>query len=1082
MNEPVHILVVDDDPDTLAATVRLLERAGHVVAQASSGEKALQAIQEHRPDLVLLDYDLPGIDGPDVCRQIKTNAALAEIIVVITSASRIESDEQMDGFESGADGYIVRPLPNRELLARVEAYVRIIRLTRTLRRQAEELRNSNETISQANQASLSLMEDAVAARDRAEKALQALAESNQYLDNLFNYANAPIIVWDPRFRITRFNHAFETLTGRKAAEVLGASLEILFPPARVAASMELIRQTLGGERWETVEILIRHVDGSDRVVLWNSATVFAADGKTPVAAIAQGQEITDRKRAEAEIQKNELRLKMLVGILRHPAGTVQEFLDHALEQAIQLTGSRIGYIYHYHEDTRKIVLNAWSKEVMAECAVANPSTCYELDKTGIWGEAIRQRRPIIVNDFKAAHPLKKGYPKGHVELLKFMTIPIFRNGRITGVVGLANKATDYDDTDILQASLLMDAAWEVVDRKQAEDELQRRQSYLTAIIENQPGLVWLKDVEGRFLAVNQVFAASCGRQSAEEVAGRTDVDVWPAELAGKYRHDDQMVMEKGTAIITEELIRSQDDTRWFETYKTAVFSLQGKIIGTTGYAHDITERRRAEAELLQHRDHLEELVAQRTAELAEARDQAQAANRAKSAFLANMSHELRTPLTAVLGFSEVIARDPAIPGRIRDNLAIIIRSGEHLLALINDILDLSKIEAGRIEIERHDTDLGELVRDVINMMRGRAEAKGLNLLLNQSSDFPRFVNTDAGKLRQVLVNLVGNAIKFTHAGQVAVRLTATATADGHLLTAEIQDTGIGIARDDLDRIFRPFEQIGSRMTEGTGLGLAITRQFVQMLGGRISVDSEPGKGSCFRFTIPVGRVDPASAQALPVLRHPLRIGSPTADLRILIVEDQPENRLLLRCFLEPLDLQIRDAVNGEEAIAIFQEWRPRLIFMDRRMPVLDGLEATRRIKALPGGAETIVIAVSAHSFKEEQREMLAAGCTDFIAKPFGSDDLLNLLKKQLHLELVYGDAEESKSPGPRPLSADDLRGLPAAELATLHRLAIVCDELELVKWLETQDCLAPAAKEALAQLIKDYQFEEIQKITDSLMR
>ena len=318
------------------------------------------------PDLLLLDRDLPGIDGLEICRRVKQDPALADILVAIVSASRIESSEQSEGFESGADGYITRPIPNRELLARVESFVHIIRLTRTLRRQAEELQKNNETIRQANLASLNLMEDAIAARDRAEKALQALGESNQYLDNLFNYANAPIIVWDSQFRITRFNHAFETLTGRKAAEVLGASLDILFPPGRVAGSMELIRQTLGGERWEVVEILIRHVDGSDRVVLWNSATVFAADGKTPVAAIAQGQDITDRKRAEAEVQKNELRLKMLVGILRHPAGTVQEFLDHALEQAIQLTESRIGYIYHYHEDSKQIVLNTWSKEVMAE--------------------------------------------------------------------------------------------------------------------------------------------------------------------------------------------------------------------------------------------------------------------------------------------------------------------------------------------------------------------------------------------------------------------------------------------------------------------------------------------------------------------------------------------------------------------------------------------------------------------------------------------------------------------------------------------------------------------------------------------
>jgi CheY-like chemotaxis protein len=446
-----------------------------------------------------------------------------------------------------------------------------------------------------------------------------------------------------------------------------------------------------------------------------------------------------------------------------------------------------------------------------------------------------------------------------------------------------------------------------------------------------------------------------------------------------------------------------------------------------------------------------------------------------------MSHELRTPLTAVLGFADLMSRDPSIPGRSRDNLAIIIRSGEHLLTLINDILDLSKIEAGRIEVDRRDVDLGELIQDIMNMMRVRAEAKGLRLVLDQSSEFPRFVHSDPGKFRQILVNLMGNAIKFTSAGQIMLKLTAAAIPDGHLLAVEVRDTGIGIAPGDMDRIFRPFEQIMTRMTEGSGLGLTITRQYVQMLGGQISVTSELGKGTCFSFTIPVGLVSLDKAQALPVARHPARISSPTADLRLLIVEDQDENRLLLRCFLEPFNFQLREAVNGEEAIAIFQDWHPQLIFMDRRMPVLDGLSATRQIRSLPGGAQTIIVAVSAHSFNEEQQEMLAAGCNGFIAKPFGAADLLALLKQHLHLDFTYTE-DEAPEEAARPLSATDLASLSPDALAVLNRLAIVCDESELVKWLESQDGLAPVVKKKLAHLIQEYQFEAIQTISAALLR
>ena len=361
---------------------------------------------------------------------------------------------------------------------------------------------------------------------------------------------------------------------------------------------------------------------------------------------------------------------------------------------------------------------------------------------------------------------------------------------------------------------------------------------------------------------------------------------------------------------------------------------------------DITERKRAEIELRRHRENLEELVRQRTAELAEARDQAQAANRAKSVFLANMSHELRTPLTAVLGFADIMSRDPAIPGHSRESLGIIIRSGEHLLALINDILDLSKIESGESKIDRRDVDPVELASHVVTMMQKRAEAKGLRLVLDPAAELPRLVSTDPGKFRQILVNLVDNAIKFTPAGQVTIRLAAQPAPDGHVLAVEVHDTGIGIARENMDRIFHPFEQLGTTVIEGTGLGLAISRQYVQMLGGQIAVDSVLGQGSRFSFTIPVGRVDSASPRTLSADRRPASLGSPTA----------------------------------------------------------------------------------------------------------------------------------------RQLSSDDLRGLPAAALATLYRLALECDDSELASWLEAQDSLSPTAKTALATLIKDYRFDVIQELVEPLVR
>ena len=540
---------------------------------------------------------------------------------------------------------------------------------------------------------------------------------------------------------------------------------------------------------------------------------------------------------------------------------------------------------------------------------------------------------------------------------------------------------------------------DISDRKQTEADLRKSEERYHSLVMTAPILVAEVDREGKILFINR---CSDGFAPAT-VIGTSSYDYLdePGRQAFRNGLENVFASRVPQRFILQGL-GDHEKMRWWETILGPVV-IDGAVASAVQISFDITGRKQTEAELLKHQEHLAELVQERTAELAAARDLAQAANRAKSVFLANMSHELRTPLTAILGFAEILSRDPEIRGRSRDNLSIVMRSGEHLLALINDILDLSKIEAGRLEIDRRNVDMGELIGDVVNMMRVRAEAKRLRLILDQASGFPRFVNTDPGKFRQILVNLISNAIKFTSAGQITLRLAAEPAAAGHLLSIEVRDTGIGIKRDDLDRIFLPFEQTAgtAALTEGTGLGLTITRQYVEILGGKIVVESEPGKGSCFRFTIPVGRCDPDHARLPSCPDYPVRIAGPATVVRALIVEDQPENRLLLRHFLEPLDFQIREAANGQEALAVFQEWQPQVIFMDRRMPVLDGLEATRKIRTLSGGAETVIIAVSARSFKEEQQEMLAAGCNGFIAKPFGSGDIMALLKQHLHLEFVY---------------------------------------------------------------------------------
>ncbi|MDO8206530.1 MAG: ATP-binding protein [Gallionella sp.] len=396
------------------------------------------------------------------------------------------------------------------------------------------------------------------------------------------------------------------------------------------------------------------------------------------------------------------------------------------------------------------------------------------------------------------------------------------------------------------------------------------------------------------------------------------------------------------------------------------------------------------------------------AQLEKARDEAEAANKAKSVFLANMSHELRTPLNAILGFSSMMRKDPLLQHEQRENLDIINRSGEHLLTLINDVLEMAKIEAGRVQLENAPFDLGGMVRDVTDMMHMRAQEKGLRLLVDQSSEFPRYIKGDEARLRQILINLVGNAVKFTQQGGVTVRFGMKPNVPLKRLLIEVEDTGPGIKPEDQDKIFEPFVQVEEIAAQkGTGLGLTITRQFIQLMGGTISIESTQGKGSTFRVELPVNMVAAADVvkPETTVKGDVVGMAPGQPEYRILIVEDQLENQLLLTRLMESIGLPVKVAENGELALELFQSWQPHLIWMDRRMPVMDGLEAARRIRQLPGGTDVKIVAVTASAFMEQRDEMLRAGMDDFVRKPYRFNEVYETLSKQLGLQYVYSDTE-----------------------------------------------------------------------------
>jgi len=713
--------------------------------------------------------------------------------------------------------------------------------------------------------------------------------------------------------------------------------------------------------------------------------------------VQQARFITERKRTEEKIQRNESRLRRLLDILQHPSQTIQDFLDYALDQAIQLTESKIGYIYHYDENSRKFVLNTWSKEVMTECTVANPSNCYALDMTGIWGEAVRQRRPIIVNDFQAANPLKKGYPEGHVQLVKFMTVPIFKNDCIVGVVGVANKGTDYEESDILQVSLLMEAVWKVTERKLSEEALQTSRRQLTDIVEFLPDATLAIDKEKRIIIWNKAIEKMTGVPAAEMI-GKGDY-AYTIPFYGEARPQlmDLIFMDHGDIVARYPNINREGDSITAEVFCNALYNNKGawvfakasplhdpsgNIVGAIESIRDITERKQAEDE--KEKIEAQNRLLQKTESLGR--------------MAGAIAHHFNNQLQAVMGNLEMAMLNL----KLGANPIVNLESAMQATHKAAEVSALMLTYLGKTHDKHEPIDLPETCRQSQTLLHV-AIPKGIILKTNIPS-FGLVIRANAGQIRQVLTNLITNAWEGADRNQGNIGLTVKTVSQEDIPASkrfpidwqpqesiyaciEVTDTGCGIESKDIEKIFDPF--FTTKFT-GRGMGLSVVLGIVRAHHGGITAESEPGRGSVFRVFLPV-----STGEILLQQENTAQVTTSESTGTVLVVEDEIQVRDMVKEMLISMGFSVLEARDGIEAIGVFRQHQDeiRCVVCDLTMPRMDGWDTLAALRKL--SPDIAVILSSGY----DEAQVMAGEHPDrpnaFLGKPYQMKGLRDTISRVL---------------------------------------------------------------------------------------
>jgi PAS domain S-box-containing protein len=743
---------------------------------------------------------------------------------------------------------------------------------------------------------------------------------------------------------------------------------------------------------------------------------------------------------------------------------LDKLLDTLMRSAIEHAGAERGLLILSHGIEQRIVAEAITGGDTIVVQVRDqPLTATALCEAFV--QTVLRTQEAMILDDAAADPAFAADPYiRQRQARSILCLPLVNQSRLIGVLYLENNLAPrvFTPTRIAvlrlvasqaaisleNALLYADLQQENSERKRAEEALREREGRIRRLVDSNIIGLFFWNLAGDATDANDAFLQIVGYSREDLLSGKVR---WDHMTPPEYRAADARSLEElrqaGTSRPYEKEYIRKDGRRIPVLIGCAL--VEGSQENGVAFVLDLSERKEAEAERA-------------------ARRVAEAANQAKNAFLANMSHELRTPLNGILGYAQILRRDPNLGERQIDNVNVIQHSGEQLLTLINDILDFAKIEAGKLELSVTDIALAKFLRLIVEIIDVKARQKGLEFICEVAPPTPRGIRADEGRLRQVLLNLLTNAVKFTDRGRVSLRVRF---ASPSRLLFEVHDTGIGVNADHLETIFQPFEQVSDaqRRLGGAGLGLAISRRFVRLMGSDIKVTSQVGAGSTFWFELDVPVIE-AETLAAP---ERLVTGYKGPPKKVLVVDDVAANRAMAVDMLRPLGFDVVEAVNGTEALHKAQAARPDWILMDMVMPEMDGLEATRRLRQLPGLKSVPIIAMSASASDSDERKSLAAGANAFVPKPIDVDQLLThiatLLKLHWTYELPAASSAENEA-------VALLVAPPRHELETLHNLARRGNMRAIMQWAERVaglDARYRPVADQLRLLAKGYQSKAI---------